>query len=228
MGIVSTDTGREGGRPSSKPAAPSESDHACPSQNDRELLEHFRAGDPVALTRIYWSHVARVERLIQLGPSLRDGVAVRGAGGSPDLADMVQDVFIKAFSAAGREGFDGLRSYCNYLLTIARNVLIDRFRREGTVRSGIKGVALDLALAAAERQDEEPPWTDPARVAVVQTYLAGLSPELRAFHHQRYGLDVSQEAAAAALGLTRQRVRTLEKRLRSGLARALAKAGLRR
>jgi DNA-directed RNA polymerase specialized sigma24 family protein len=54
----------------------------------------------------------------------------------------------------------------------------------------------------------------------------GLSPELKKVHEAMYVQGLSQREAAAALGLGRQVVRTLESRLREGL-RAALEAGVR-
>jgi DNA-directed RNA polymerase specialized sigma24 family protein len=56
---------------------------------------------------------------------------------------------------------------------------------------------------------------------IVERYLSELSPELRAVYHQRYELGLFQVAAATNLGLTRQMLRTLEDKLKKGLARAI-------
>jgi DNA-directed RNA polymerase specialized sigma24 family protein len=62
-------------------------------------------------------------------------------------------------------------------------------------------------------------------MAVVERFLRELAPELKAVHEKRYTLGLSQAEAAAALGITRQRLRTAEARLRDGLARALRGSG---
>ena len=60
------------------------------------------------------------------------GGAIPGLGRQPaDLADTVQEVFLKAFSRNARMSFDGSREIGPYLGTIARNIMIDRARRRG-------------------------------------------------------------------------------------------------
>lgn len=73
---------------------------------------------------------------------------------------------------------------------------------------------------------EDADWAEPRAVAVAKLYLARLPAPLASVHHHRFVLGRSQDAAAKALNLTRQRLRTLEKKLRSGLARELKRAGI--
>ena len=70
------------------------------------------------------------------------------------------------------------------------------------------------------------PWADPAVMAVVEVYLAGLEGDLRDVHEVRYVRGLPQREAAAQLGISRQQLRTREARLRDGLREALAKASL--
>jgi DNA-directed RNA polymerase specialized sigma24 family protein len=58
-------------------------------------------------------------------------------------------------------------------------------------------------------------------MTVVEEYLAALPRDLRRVHELRYEQGYSQEKAAEALGVGRQTLRTLEVRLRDGLAVAL-------
>jgi len=59
---------------------------------------------------------------------------------------------------------------------------------------------------------------------VVEEYLGALPPDLREVHRLRHEQCLSQEQAAERLGVGRQTLRTLERRLQDGLACALDKA----
>ncbi len=76
----------------------------------------------------------------------------------------------------------------------------------------------DLESLELPAPGDDEPYADERTMKAVRDYLAGLTPELRGVHEQRYVKGVSQEEAARALGLSRQQVRTLEERLRDGLA----------
>jgi RNA polymerase sigma-70 factor (ECF subfamily) len=187
-------------------------------REDPELLRQFRRGEQRALERVYRTYVDRVEALVRHGFVLAQrGVRISGVGVA-DLADLIQEVFARAFSERARLGFDGVREYGPYVATIARNVLIDWARKH-------KREIVMPELAELEAPDDgEPEPIDPAVLAVVERYLAALPPELRGLYEQRYVLNLSQEEAARNLGLKRQQLRTREKKLRKGLARALRAA----
>jgi RNA polymerase sigma factor (sigma-70 family) len=60
---------------------------------------------------------------------------------------------------------------------------------------------------------------------VVEEYLAALPQDLREVHRLRHQEGLSQQQAAKTLGVGRQTLRTLELRLRDGLAAALNATG---
>ena len=124
-------------------------------------------------------------------------------------------------------GFDGLRDYGPYLNTIARNVVADWWRRAGRevpTEGHLLQEAGDEAWVPSE--EEAGPWADPGTIAVVQRYVAGLDAELRRIHQARFVSGLSQRDAARELGIGRQTLRTLEGRLRAGLARARPRVAL--
>src|SRR5262245_58713871 len=97
---------------------------------DRELLDGFRAGRREALERVYWANVDGIETLVQAG--LR-----RSQQFSPaNLADLVQEIFAKAFSKKARAAYDGQRDYGPFLRQLARNTLIDWLRARGRELAG--------------------------------------------------------------------------------------------
>jgi RNA polymerase sigma factor (sigma-70 family) len=189
--------------------------------HDEAALERFRDGDPSTLARVYWEFVERVEQIIQR--SLRSWR--RQDGHTGDVEDLVQETFARAFSETARRSYDGRRDYGPYVSTIARHVLID-FLRSHRAESLLVPEQLDVSALPDQASPEIAPWSDPLTTAAVKAYLDRLPPELTSVHHQRYTLGSSQTLAAEALGITRQRLRTLEGKLRAGLARALKQAGI--
>jgi RNA polymerase sigma factor (sigma-70 family) len=183
------------------------------------LLARFRAGERDALGEVYDAYVETVGNLVRHGFQLQK--AESGSGRvtvSPqDYLDVVHEIFAKAFSATARQGYDGLRDYAPYLAMITRNAMIDWLRRRGVVAQNPEL----LDQLPAPPREEAAPWEDPATLAVVERYLAGLPEELKRLHQLRYRDGLSQDAAADALGVSRQNLRTLEARLRRGLAEAL-------
>jgi RNA polymerase sigma factor (sigma-70 family) len=184
--------------------------------NNPRLLSEFRAGHPAALETVYWAYVDVVGQVARRGALLAGGGAASGAG--DDWTDLVQDTFESAFAERARLGYDGIRPYRPYLLTICRNLLADWLRKRGRE---LPTGALDEDQAALAVDAPDEAWADPAVMAIVDAYLLGLDPKLAGVYRERYQRGLSQEEAAAALGLSRQRVRTLEDKLRRGLAKAL-------
>ena len=182
-----------------------------------ELLRAFRAGDTAALETVYWAYVDDVARLVVRAAA--PAADARGVS-AHDRADLIQETFSRAFAERARLGFDGLRAYRPYLLTISRNLIADWARRRGR-ELPVETIGDDLAAAPAEPDDAAN--VSPGELAVVERYLAGLDATLAGVYRERYISGCSQEECARTLGLSRQRVRTLEEKLRQGLRRALAK-----
>jgi RNA polymerase sigma-70 factor (ECF subfamily) len=185
-----------------------------------ELLRAFRAGEREALAAVYWEYVDAVAQVVRQGARLSATASVAGAP-RDDWSDLVQETFSRAFGERARLAYDGLRPYRGYLLTIARNLLADWARKRGReLPSAFDGAALEAAAASAAAAGDE---LSARELALVESYVAGLEPPLAGVYHQRYVVSATQEEAARVLGITRQRLRTLEDKLRRGLARALDK-----
>jgi RNA polymerase sigma factor (sigma-70 family) len=188
-------------------------------EGNREFLEQFRRGDRHALEQVYWFYVDRVERLVR---SCLASVDVREPGSAANVEDVVQDVFARAFGPAARESYDGLRDYGPYLFTVARHSVADALRlSRREVLADLDNFASPATPGGENATGDDEQWADASVMALVRSYVAGLAPDLRDLHHQRYVLGLSQDRAAAALGISRQNVRTLEKKLRVGLIREL-------
>jgi RNA polymerase sigma factor (sigma-70 family) len=192
-----------------------------------ELLVDFRRGDCAALETVYWACVDRVTRIIQaVANSYVAASGERIRFGRAELGDLVQEVFVRAFSPESRQRYDGNRPYGPYLGQIARNVVADHWRvirRQVSLDVAPLLDALSLDTEAIGDADER--WADQETIAVVERYLASLEPEVRRVHEVLYIQGLSQRDAAAALGLGRQAVRGIEIRLRAGLRRELRRAG---
>jgi RNA polymerase sigma factor (sigma-70 family) len=196
-------------------------------RTDRALLDRFRAGAPEALGTVYWEYVRKIERLLGAGFEVRSrGTRVGGACRQPhDLADLVQEVFVRAFSEKSRLAYDGLRDYGPYLYAIARNVLIDWARARGREIPS-PWMELEAAIEMMPVVEDTEPWAESVAMRVVEEYLGALPQDLREVHRLRHEQGLSQEQAAERLGVGRQTLRTLERRLRDGLAAALDAAGI--
>jgi RNA polymerase sigma factor (sigma-70 family) len=182
---------------------------------DVELAEAFRRGEAAALERVYREHIASVEALVRRVLNR----ASRFSGSN--LADLVQEVFMKAFSPSARLSYDGTRDYAPYLHGVAKNVVIDWLRRTG--REVPEGLVWERVAAASAVDGVEEQLFPVELVQAASDYVRGLSPELRDVHEHRFVAAEPQNAAAEALGISRQNLRTLEGKLLRGLRRELAR-----
>jgi RNA polymerase sigma factor (sigma-70 family) len=167
-------------------------------------------------------HAAKVAALVQRGCPIRraDGSWAGRVWVSPeDHADLVQDVLVKALAPRRGDRYDPGRSYEPYLLMIARNTMIDWMRRRAALTRLHHSPSLQPAGDPSEGAG--PPWQDDGNLAAVERYVNGLAGDLREVYRRRYTEGLSQDQAARAMGISRQRLRTLEGRLRHGLARTL-------
>jgi RNA polymerase sigma factor (sigma-70 family) len=188
-----------------------------------EFYERFRHGDRAVIEEVYWTHIGLVEHVLKAGFWLKGrAILVPGVRDADQRADLLQEVFVRAFSDAARQSFDAALDYRSYLLGISRNLLIDHHR---CTRRRL--VVYDFQFDGPHDSLPNPEprtWQSSALIAVVEVYVAGLKPPLRDLYYTRYVLGRSQREAADGLGLSRQNVRTLEERVKAGLRSALRQA----
>lgn len=206
-----------------------------------EQIEAFRRGDRAVLEEVYRHYVDDVEAMLRGGftfTSQGETVRFRGIREPFRLQEAVQESFIKAFRESARQAYDGSRAYRPYLFTIARNLIIDQYRRKSLesqlfVHLGDmayqdeddSSVLGRLAADGGEPSPEETAW---------QNQLAG---SLRAFIDeldtiesrilQEYLLgSQTQQGMADALGVSRNDVRKHIREIRSRLLRHLKSEGI--
>ena len=183
-----------------------------------DFLQRFKAGERSFLEKVYFAYVDEVEAHV------RHFLAASGrkSGARPDVGDLVQEAFVRAFGEKARLALDGQRDYGPFLGALTRNLMIDWARRNGR----------ELPTEDLDRFPESPPpsereWADPETMAEVNAYLGEVPPELREVHEFRYVQCRSQDETCGALGISRQTLRTREKHLREGLRRRLSRLKVR-
>lgn len=193
-------------------------DVGCFFEGNPELLVPFREGRRDVLDKVYRAHVRSVERcLCALARRHRAEELVRRGA----LADLVQETFIRAFSAGARASYDGVRSFGSYLKAIARNCFLNA---RGTIERELLDATGDLY--SREQEADSRSYIEPAVRAVLIHYLSALPEPLSGVYAQRFVLGHSQEEACRELGLTRCQLRTEERRLCAGLRKALQRQGV--
>jgi RNA polymerase sigma factor (sigma-70 family) len=189
--------------------------------DDRELLAAFREGRRDALEHVYRTYVRAVDRRLR---ALARSSGHHATIAQPSvIADLLQDIFVRAFSPRARNGYDGLRDYGPYLMTIARNCFYDLLRSSGRE---LATQPTELALVVGAADPEPDHWCDRRLPAVLGAYIGALPPPLRRIYEQRFVLGLSQIETSSALGLSRRAVRTGEDRLRRGLRKTLVQSGI--
>jgi RNA polymerase sigma factor (sigma-70 family) len=178
---------------------------------NNDVLLGFRAGDTGVLARIYRYYLGHVRGAI------RAAIARRRPGTAFNLDDLVQEVFARAFTASARQGYDGVRPYGPYLSAISRNIVAAQAQQVGreVVADPERMVSLASDPASDLTQSEARTCAQLARL------VGGLPPDLRAVYAIRFEAGQSQRDACTALGVTRQSLRTLERKLVDGMRRRL-------
>jgi RNA polymerase sigma-70 factor (ECF subfamily) len=184
------------------------------------LLAGFREGRREALELVYRENVRAVDNYVR---ALARASGRRELGRSGDVADLIQEIFVRVFSPAARRNYDGARDFVPYLMTIARNCFIDRLRVSGREVLWTDQELVRLADQALREPEEAP---DARTLGLLNAYIRGLPEELKGVYEQRFVLGKSQEESSAALGISRRAVRTGEGRLRTGLRKALVRGGI--
>lgn len=195
---------------------------------DRQLLTAFRRGDRSALSTVYRLYVDEVVGALRQGTVVRiDGHPTRLGAGLPhgDLEVLVQTTFVRAFSPSARAAYDGLRPYGHYLVTIARNLLIDDARARNRSRHVEPAEDID-AIADPEAQADPIGHLEAKELAaaleVVKRGLTALEQEL---FRLRYEEEMTQREAARSLGLSVITVRRKDVQLRERILEGLRRAG---
>lgn len=180
---------------------------AHPPDLDDLTLRRAAARDPAACRAV-------VERY----QSLVFAVAGRVLGArSPELADVAQEAFLKAFAAL--DGFDprGPARFPTWLATIASRAAIDHARKRRVV------IPLDAVRdsLAAPRHDPGEALDDDRRRERLAAAMRRLAPDQRAAMLLRAEHDLSYEDIARALGVEVGTVRSRLARAKAALREAV-------
>ncbi len=211
----------------------------------RELLEQFRAGKRAALEEVYRHYAQDVAQFLSRGFGFSSrGRDLRFTGYCQpyDLDNALQETFARAFKESARLGYDGLHSYKNYLLAIARNFVLDELRnREVAMSPYIEAESTTAELPLDDGDDAAavpaPVQDGPSRGNAEQDYLrnelsriygefvASLDERDRIFFAARFEEQKTQIEAGQACGLSHMQARTLEKKLRERFLKFMHRHG---
>jgi RNA polymerase sigma factor (sigma-70 family) len=197
------------------------------------MLQRFRERDPAAMAEVYASVALRLDALLKNGFVLPGGSARVPAMRDPDeRAEAIQEALCRAFARQARYGYDGEGDYFQYVMVIARNVLVDQHRirvREVFAPerdSSADGDPLDDFRKAGLQRDSEPRAKESRFQELAHAYIAELDPPMHRAYDARYVKQLTERAAGRLLQLSRKKVHKLDDRLRRGLIERLVRSGL--
>jgi RNA polymerase sigma-70 factor (ECF subfamily) len=181
------------------------------------LVRRCLDGDSAAWTELVAGQQRRVYAL-----------CYRFTASSHDAEDLTQDVFVKLY--ANLRSFDAAKgSFHTWITTLARNLLVDHFRRSRQQRATDSiDAGWDQGHDAPHAEPLVDPRTTPLQHAVenqlqrmVQTALAKVSPELREAVILRDLQDLDYKEIAEVLAIPQGTVKSRISRGRAELARLL-------
>lgn len=188
---------------------------------DPGLLEAFREGSAPALSMIYSQYAPIIAAFLARGFSFQSRGCTawfKGFKEPYDLENCLQETFVRAFSESARRSYNGVSSYLNYLLAIARNIVIDESRRRDPVLDS-RRVELNEPLLNGDMGLSTPAET-PEHNLVVGEILAlweqfkGTLPLIeRRYADARFVQARVRKLAAEECSLSLMQARTLERKL---------------
>ncbi len=182
--------------------------------DDRALLDAFRRGEPAALGKVYREYAGMLFAFLANGFAFEGGAGTsvfKGVREPWAREEAVQEIFARAFSPPSRLAYDGVRPYRNYLLTIARNHVLDALRRGGREILVSEPVEWDATSPAAEADELA---SSQELSGHCETFVGALDPEERRVFDSRFRGGLSIEQTAKVLGITEHRAKKTEALLR--------------
>ena len=136
-------------------------------------------------------------------------VCLTRLGSTPELDDLVQDCFVRAWKGLTR--LKEPKNYSHYLRRIARNICIDQLRKRGQETLSLDEIELDPA-------DPRTPKDEDDRLSRLRGAVGGLPEALREaifmFYFENLSLrqmaeqlEITEASVSQRLGRARQRMR---------------------
>ncbi|NPV83729.1 MAG: sigma-70 family RNA polymerase sigma factor [Candidatus Aminicenantes bacterium] len=145
-------------------------------------------------------------------------LAYQFAGSPQEAEDLTQEIFLKLYNSLGKYDFE--RDFTAWFLTLARNFLIDEFRRTRLEKSQ-RADFEEFTTAAAEADGPENRLLSQEKAEMVREALLQLSPELRTVLVLREIEGFSYEEIARKMKLPLGTVKSRVNRGRIQIAQAI-------
>lgn len=204
---------------------------------NRNLLNAFKKGDPDTLATVYRTYSNTVLSLLQRGfTETHKGSFIRGITDINVRLDLLQDIFLKAFARSARESYDGIRPYRAFLVTIARNRMIDYWRAQArdpiAAAHGHTEEYQDVLLDNISHTSNKTGAEEEDRIywqkclEASDEFVTTQNERTRKFIALRFREELPLLEVARQLNITRWKARSLEKKLQQNLEKHLRKKGL--
>ena len=185
-------------------------------------MDAFRRGRQSALKEVYCAYSKGLFAMLAKGFHIQTGGTqyyFKGYQEPWKLENAVQEVFVRAFSDSARMAYDGVRPYRNYLFMIARNYVIDTFRksrREFVPIDELPESNIDGPMVGFQNRPPSPEKAafEKRLKSHVEQFVTSLSTEDRAIYAARFVQGQSIEAVSRDLGVTEYAVKKCEKRIK--------------
>jgi RNA polymerase sigma factor (sigma-70 family) len=189
---------------------------------NRVLMDAFRSGRKSAMKEVYCAYSKGLFGMLAKGFHIETGEThyyFKGYQEPWKLENAVQEVFVRAFSDSARMAYDGVRPYRNYLFMIARNYVIDSFRKNRREFVPIDELPVDKVDSPMDGFQHRPPSPEKAAFekrmhSHVGQFVTSLSTEERSIYEARFVQGQSIEGVAKELDVTEYRVKKHEKRIK--------------
>lgn len=190
---------------------------------DAGFLKAFRIGKAEVLQQIYLHYAPELYRYLRRGFRVSSAGSHYRFSGLKDPVEQesfVQETFVRCFSQAARDSYNGKNAYGGYLQSTCRNLLLESWRKNKKYTF----VALDESF---EQESSEQLYQDEFEQQSLleakelqrslENFLNGCDERERLVFDALYQRSESQQEASSRLEIGRTQLRTSLKKLRKGL-----------
>jgi RNA polymerase sigma-70 factor (ECF subfamily) len=170
--------------------------------SDEELMVSYLAGDQKAFETVYSRRRAGLRRFFE-----------RQCGSQAVAQELAQEVWFKLIRACQREQYTAEAKFTTYLYRMARNQMIDWYRRNGDVKTvelmeNVESEEEVVEIGHYTIDDPERVLSDKQRRDALMTAIESLSAEQRTTLLMQLEGDMSYDEIAEATGTNRETVKT--------------------
>ncbi|WP_216827393.1 RNA polymerase sigma factor [Alkalihalobacterium elongatum] len=173
--------------------------------NDHELIREILTGDQQAIQELHDRYVDRIFHYIYIQTNSYH-----------DTEELLQDVFFKAARQLDR--FEGKSSFKTWIFKIARNVVIDYYRKKKKERNSIAIESQLLEDLVGKDESAENIFIRNIHIDEVLQSIDKLPSHYQTVLHLRFIEDFSIKETAEIMGKTTLAVKSLQHRARNALS----------